>query len=317
MVNVMNSLSLNNQIDQNKYIESLIKYCYSNKIISYEEMNKILSKLLELLHYKCSHYNSLVSTIKIEKLKSINESNMFTLGLYLKEYNVYDGINILLNEDIFSLYDKSYSIMIDYFNRTRMFYYVVFLKNMIKTSNYFYNSTLNDGVKSFFKIYNSSYNSNEIMITVDYECALERPNLSGIEFINKYLEYINYENVFCRMFNYENIELMLKKKYINYEDIVINIFSDVFLIALLLKYSCENIYTLNIDLIDIDKMYSDADIKNKLYDSFINLKNEFNFDDKVNDYLEIYYSKIIKTIMYFLENKNIESLVGKNDVVIV
>lgn len=81
----MNNLSLNNKIDSNKYIESLIGYCYKNKIITYEEMNKILSKLLELLYYKCKHYNSnLVSTIKIDNLKSINNSNMFTLGLYLK-----------------------------------------------------------------------------------------------------------------------------------------------------------------------------------------------------------------------------------------
>ena len=319
---MMNSLTLNDKIDSNKYIESLIKYCYKNKIITYEEMNKIFSKLLELLYYKCEHYNSgLISTIKINNLKNINNSNMFTLGLYLKEFNIYDGINILLNDEIISLYDKSYSKLLNYINKTKMFYKVVFLKNMIRTNNYYYNSTLNEGLKSFFKLYNSSYCSDRLIISVDYECALERPNLSGIEFINKYLEYINYENIYCKKFNYKNIDLMLKKKYIKYEELVINIFSDVFLVSLLLRYLDKNIYSLDIDLIEIDKIYSDSiDIvkfKNKIYKSFLNIKEEFKLNYEVNNYLDKYYSKIIKTIIYFICNRELEKLVGKSDIVII
>lgn len=297
MVNVMNSLFLNNKIDSNKYVESLIKYCYINKIITYDEVNKILNKLLELLYYKCNHYNSgLVSTIKIDNLKNINDSNMFTLSLYLKEFNIYDAINILLNDDIISLYDKSYSKLLSYISKTKMFYKVLFLKKMIRTHNY-YNSTLNEGIKSFFKVYNSSYYSDRLIIGIDYECALERPNLSGIEFINKYLEYINYE------------------------ELVINIFSDVFLIPLLLRYLDKDIYSLNIDLIDLDKIYNDSiDIvkfKNKIYKCFLSIKEEFKFSKEVNNYLDKYYSKTIKTIIYFIYSKELEKLVGNNSVVII
>lgn len=322
MVNVMNSLFLNNKIDSNKYVESLIKYCYINKIITYDEVNKILNKLLELLYYKCNHYNSgLVSTIKIDNLKNINDSNMFTLSLYLKEFNIYDAINILLNDDIISLYDKSYSKLLSYISKTKMFYRVLFLKKMIRTHNYYYNSTLNEGIKSFFKVYNSSYYSDRLIIGIDYECALERPNLSGIEFINKYLEYLNYENVFCRRFNYRNIDMMLKKKYIKYEELVINIFSDVFLISLLLRYLDKDIYSLNIDLIDLNKIYNDSiDIvkfRNKIYKCFLSIKEEFKFSKEVNNYLDKYYSKAIKTIIYFIYSKELEKLVGKNSVVII
>lgn len=318
----MNNLSLNNKIDSNKYIESLIIYCYKNKIIIYEDMNKILSKLLELSYYKCKHYNSnLVSTIKIDNLKNINNSNMFTLGLYLKKYNIYDGINILLNDEIISLYNKSYSYLISYINKTKMFYKVVFLKNMIKTNNYYYNSTLGVGIKSFFKLYNSSYYSDRLIISVDYECALKRLNLNGIEFISKYLEYINYENIYCKKFNYKNIELMLKKKYVKYEDIVINIFSDVFLVSLLLKYLDKDIYSLNIDDINLDILYIDLEdvdtFKNKLYSSFISLKREFKFGDEINKYLDMYYSKVVKTILYFGLNNKLEFLVGRDDTIIV
>lgn len=317
----MNNLTLNNKIVSNKYVESLINYCYKNKIITDEEVNKILSKLLELLYYKCDHYNSgLVSTIKIDNLKNINDSNMFTLGLYLNEFNIYDAINILLNDEIISLYDKSYSKLLNYISKTKMFYRVVFLKNMIKTNNYYYNNTLNEGIKSFFKLYNSSYYSDRLIISVDYECALERPNLNGIEFINKYLEYINYENIYCKKFNFRNIDLMLKEKYIKYEELVINIFSDVFLISLLLRYLCEDIYSLDIRLIDCDKIYNDFKkniFERKLYNSFISIKNEFKLDSDTNNYLDMYYSKIYKTIIYFISNNNFNLLIYEGDTIIV
>ena len=78
-----------------------------------------------------------------------------------------------------------------------MFYNTIFKNNLIKTNNYFYNTTLKEGIKAFFKIYNFSYDACNINITADYE-PLNRPNLYGIEFISKYLEYINYENIFVR-----------------------------------------------------------------------------------------------------------------------
>lgn len=320
MVNVMNNLTLNNKIDSNKYVESLIKYCYKNIIITDEEVNKILSKLLELLYYKCNHYNSgLVSTIKIDKLKNINDSNMFTLGLYLNEFDIYDAINILLNDEIISLYDKSYSKLLSYISKTKMFYRVVFLKNMIKTNNYYYNNTLNEGIKSFFKLYNSSYYSDRLIIGVDYECALERPNLNGIEFINKYLEYINYENIYCKKFSFKNIDLLLRKKYINYENIIINIFSDVFLISLLLRYLNKDIYSLDICLVDTNKIYNDFKnniFESKLYSSFISIKEEFNLDSNTNNYLDMYYYKVYKTIIYFISNDILDKLIIGNDIIV-
>lgn len=322
MVNIMNNLSFNTIIDYNNYTISLINHCYKNKIISYEEMNKIYNKLLDLLYYKCMHYNSgLISTVKVNILKNINDSNMFTLNLYLKEFNIYDGISLLLNNEIISLYNKSYSKLIEYVNKTKMFYKIIFLKNIIKTNNYYYNSTLKEGIKSFFKLYNSSYYSDRLIISVDYECALGRLNFNGIEFINKYLEYINYENIYCKCFNYEKIDMMLKMKYINYENIVINIFSDVFLVSLLLRYLDKDIYSLNIDDIDLDILYNDIKdkefFKDKLYISFISIKRDLFLDDNVNKYLDKYYYKFYKTILYFTCSKELEKLLGKNSVVII
>ena len=78
---------------------------------------------------------------------------------------------------------------------------------------------------------------------------------------------------------------------------------------------------MNIDLIDLNKIYNDSinmlKFKNNIYKSFLSIKNEFSFIDEVNSYLDKYYFKIIRTIIYFIDNGNIECLIGKNNVVIV
>lgn len=41
------------------------------------------------------------------------------------------------------------------------------------------------------------------------------------------------------------------------------------------------------------------------------------FSDEVNKYLDMYYSKIVKTILYFGLNNKLEFLVGRDDTIIV
>ena len=86
-------------------------------------------------------------------------------------------------------------------------------------------------------------------------------------------------------------------------------------------YLDKDIYSLNIDLIDLNKIYNDSiDIvkfRNKIYKCFLSIKEEFKFSKEVNNYLDKYYSKAIKTIIYFIYSKELEKLVGKNSVVII
>lgn len=113
---------------------------------------------------------------------------------------------------------------------------------------------------------------------------------------------------------------MLKKKYINYKDIVINIFSDVFLVSILLLYCNEEVESLNSDLIDIDSIYNDYKnncFNDKLLKSFNSLKNKYNFNSDVREYLDIYFFKFCKTILHFVSNRKLEELLGKSEIVII
>ena len=190
-------------IDKNNYIESLLEYGLNNNLISQNEYDFIINKIIELLEFKVKKYTAgLTNSILIRELKSINISNLYVLGLYLKNRLIEESIIILLSEDIIELYTKSRKELEKRIEKIKLFYNVVVLNNLVNTDNYFYNATLKQGIKGFFKLYNPDYMAYNINITVDYELFLFRPNSKGIEFIEEYLKYINIENIFCQKFDY-------------------------------------------------------------------------------------------------------------------
>lgn len=190
-------------IDKNNYIESLLEYGLNNNLISQNEYDFIINKIIELLEFKVKKYTAgLTNSILIRELKSINISNLYVLGLYLKNRLIEESITILLNEDIIELYTKGRKELEKRIEKVKLFYNVVVLNNLVSTDNYFYNATLKQGIKGFFKLYNPDYMAYNINITVDYELFLFRPNSKGIEFIEEYLKYINIENIFCQKFDY-------------------------------------------------------------------------------------------------------------------
>ena len=231
---------------------------------------------------------------------------MYIIGLYLKSKSIEEAIDILKNRDIMELYGESYCYLESFISKTKLYYYIM-LNNLINSVNYFYNSTLRDGIKAFFKVYNYSYDALNNVITTDYDLCVGRINLCGIEYINKYIECVNYENIFCKKFNDLKIDSLLKKRYGNYKSLPINIFKEVFLGSLLLNYFNKVIYSLDIFSIDISILYSDYEkglfIK-LLKDSYINLLEKLSLSKC------LYYDKCFKIVndelLYFFENKSLE-----------
>ncbi|MGN1337316.1 MAG: DUF6179 domain-containing protein [Candidatus Coprovivens sp.] len=306
-----------NEVDYSNYVESLLNASLKYQIISKEEYEGILFKFISLLSILIKKYTGeLSSSVKIEVAKNINNSNLWVIGLYLKTRKLNESIDILKNKDIVETYNYGKMILDDYISKTKFFYSMI-KNNFIKNDNYFYNSTLKDGIQGFFKIYNESYDAKNICITADYEVFLERPKLYGIEFINKYLEYINYENTFCKKFNNEKIVDLLKKVYKKYEDLPINIFEIVFITSLLCEYQNLKILDLDVDKIDIQSIYDDFDtnrecFENNLKVSFMKLKDELFLKD--NYYLNNCFNKLLMNIIFACDSKTLENLLGRSKI---
>lgn len=303
---------LKDDIDNN-YIESLLNSLKKHELITVTDYENIIMKLIQLLSFQIKRYTGdMTSSVPISVAKNLNASNLWIIGFYLKDKSIDESIDNLINKDINYLFECSKKKLNLIINKTKMFYNTIFLNNIIEIDNYFYNATLKDGIKGFFKLYNYSYDAHTITISVDYETCIGRPNLYGIEFINKYLEFINYENIFCNKFN--NIDKMLQKIYNKYQDMPINIFENVLIMSVVLEYFNKNNFDLDV-LIDVEKLYAEFSENEDLYVQNLNysynkLITKMNISGKMKEYIDKCFEKILKKIVLATKCGNLELLLG-------
>ena len=144
--------------------------------------------------------------------------------------DIIPSIKEFTNKNLLPLYNISKEYLITLVNKTQLFYNTIFKNNILNVDNYFYNITIKEGITSFFKNYNTSYETDNHLINLDYNPYLKITNLYGIEYISKVLEYLNYENIFCSKFNYQDI-------LTNYKNTPINLFEIVFKLSLCVDIS--------------------------------------------------------------------------------
>lgn len=281
---------IKSKIDNNNYIKSLLDLSLKHNLISKEIYDNIYYNLYCLLKEVLKKYTGEVNlTISISESKLINESNLYMLGLYLKNKTINESLKELFNKNLLPLYNKSKEYLISLVNKTKFLYKTIFKSNMLNVNNYFYNITFNEGIKAFFNKYNTSYETDNHLINLDYNPYLKITNLYGIKYITKVLEYINYENIFCSKFKIDNL---LKK----YDNLPINIFEIVLKRVLCAEYLNKDFNSLALEKNDIPKLLNINE--NSLYKSFNNIKIKLNSPSKVNDYLDKCIDEIVKDLLH-------------------
>ena len=105
-------------------------------------------------------------------------------------------------------------------------------RELFSTPNVFYHATAVDGIDGFFKLYRPALFPQETHITADYPTFAQRPDLTGIEFIEAYLQQLDHENRFLRCFAPEAVYPLLCGVDVSYADLPINLYEPVALTAL-------------------------------------------------------------------------------------
>ncbi|MGB5824607.1 MAG: DUF6179 domain-containing protein, partial [Proteocatella sp.] len=79
------SIISRNKLSEEFYFNSLLEEAYNLNLLSEADIEKIQLECLELLAYKTDRYiGSDNSSVQVDIAKNIMESNMYTIGLYLK-----------------------------------------------------------------------------------------------------------------------------------------------------------------------------------------------------------------------------------------
>lgn len=292
-----------NELDEINYFESLIDNAVSKKYIDMKMISYLQLKIIELLKMKIKKYNLLSSSsIMVEKADMIMKSNMYTIGLRLKQYTPDKAIKLLEKSDICELYEEGRRILINKIKVSKLLYRRL-INNMLETSNEIYNATIIGGISGFFKLYDLEYNAAEINITADYPLYNNLiGKYIGIEFIEKYIESIYIENEFCRMFDMAKIESLLTTFSLNASILIINISSIVLTECLGCVLVDKNIENLSVSRDDINLIYElfSGKSKEEIYTLISDTFEKINFSTKA---VKCYFKNGLDSIKYEIYNR--------------
>lgn len=235
---------------------------------------------------------------------------VFSLGivekgmLYLKSLPADSAITELKMTEIPELYHKGRTL-IDFKVYVAKRIYTMAKFNKIETSNYTYNATLDDkGIGIFFKSYNPDYAAHEAPGSIDYQLCNPVINLTGIEFIEKYLENLFLENQFCNYFEPKNIHHLLCGYDAGYKDLLINIFEQVLtgsVGCVLTNRSVKKLYVSESEIQHLYKELSnneDQEIVSKIHKAIEKVFQELNtLSEPLQRYIKISLPKISSYIV--------------------
>ena len=174
---------------------------------------------------------------------------------------------------------------------------------------------MKEGIKSFFSNYNISYDAMNLVVTIDYNPLMGRPDSCGALFVSEYLRWINYENVFCQKFANQKICSLLRRVYLNYEEMLINICDIVLIYIVILEFLGKNIFQLNEEDIHVGKLYKGYNSdKETFYDmlivSYNNSINRLNLNKDVQSYFSRCEATVLNIIIKAFQHQTVEILLG-------
>lgn len=288
------------------YFSSLLEEASCHGLLDAEDIENIQMACLELLAYKTERYTGgESSSVRIEVAESIMKSNLYTIGIYLKSFPCPDdAVKIIKEKNISDIYNCGLNIIESKIKSTKDLYNMV-LENILETDNYTYQSTVVDGIKGFFKIYNADFEAHEIHITADYPICNTIENLVGIEFIEKYLESIYYENEFCRCFSPDNIHHLFCGYDEHYRDLIFNLFEQILTCAIGCTLAKKQASNLQLNALGIEQIYFLLSEKSKseteiiIIDAYQKLMNELAITSFA---LKKYIEKAIPNITFNMWN---------------
>lgn len=304
-----------NELSQEFYFQSLLEQGAAKGILSDQDIERIQLDCLNLLAYKTERFNmGDSSSIPIEKAQNIMNSNLFTIGVWLKTYEYADdALEAVMKESISEIYEKG-AKRIDLMVKSSKAVYGKLLERLIDTENICYRETIIGGISGFFKLYSPVFSAQEIHITADYPVYNFMPKQNGIEFIQAYVEALYFENQFCLNFTSETIHRLLIGYEKNYKDLIINIYGIVLEAAVVCVISGGDLNNLDIPPEKVDKVSkyfserSREGIFQSIYEAFSELCRIFQFSEGVKGYGEKSLSLIAGKIDAYIKEGMIGTL---------
>lgn len=234
----MNELTNIHAIDpaalrQGEYLVSLLTEARRCGLLPQAEVERFQMDSLSLLAIQSERYNGgASSSIRVEKAQELLAGVYYTVGVALKACPTPEAaLELLRQEPLAALFEAGQRRIQRKLHTARLLHRRL-KRELFATPNVFYHATAVEGIDGFFKLYRPALFPQETHITADYPTFMERPGLTGIEFIEVYLQQLDHENRFLRCFAPETVHPLLCGVDVNYAQLPVNLYEPVALTAL-------------------------------------------------------------------------------------
>lgn len=297
------------------YFQSLIEQARYCGLLSERELSTMQADLLLILAEQTDKWSrGESSSIPTEKAQDIMTSILFVIGMQLKSYQTPEqAIDMLKSEPLKALFENGLKLVQRKMAISRHLQKRI-LDHLLNTPNVYYRSTIADGINGFFKLYRPQFAAHEIHITADYPVFMGRPELEGIEFIEKYLRCIQAENAFCVCFAPQDIHHLLCGLTQDYRSVPLNIFEPVLLSALGLIIQGRSPKRLDLTENDISFLYrqfsdqSENEVQDCLKKALFYLNKKVDLPQISMQYASLCISKLAAIILNAVKMKTLNKV---------
>jgi len=303
------------ELSGENYFQSVLEQAYALKMLSDTDIERIQFDCLAILAKQCEQYNGGdSSSIRVEAAQNIMTSNFFTIGLWLKTYsNPDDAVTAVQSERITELYQNGRR-RIDLLIKSTKTVHSLIISDLVDISNVFYRSTIVDAIKGFFKLYSPDFGAHEIHITADYPVFNSLEKLAGIEFIQKYLEAIYYENKFLSNFPLDSIHHLLCGYDKKYQELLFNVYEPILTASIGCILTKSDVRKLNMTSSGIALLYrlfmgkTKPEIETIVLTALEELMHTFSLSNGLEEYIKRSLPLISATIENSVHSHNLEKV---------
>lgn len=197
------------KLNKNQYIISLFKEAIKIGLMSEHEIIRIQVDIMNLLKDLILRYTKGESTsVTVETSESLLNSILYAIDFYmLKMDNPEAAVMELKEKSIKQIYESGIELIRVCIIDTKKLYGKI-KRNKLKLELEPYNTTIEE-ISCFFEEYNIVFGAHNGMGSIDYPLVFDDMTVRGVSYIKNYLEHLEIETEFCRLFSEEEINKIL------------------------------------------------------------------------------------------------------------
>lgn len=252
------------------------------------------------------------SSVPAEQAERLLGGAAYTIGLALKQYLSPEEALDALRQTPLSALEKAGERTLQSKLRAAQLLHRRLCGQLFSTPNVFYRATAVDGLAGFFRLYRPDAFPQELLISADYPVYSSIDDGAGMEYLERYLRCLIYENQFLRLFSPQRVDGLLRGMDVRYAQLLMNLFGPVLAAALSCVMTGQPVPALRCDrdaLAALLRGKPAAEITPMLLDAARRLEAELGFTAGLRRYLHSCLPKLGRELVGALSLGRLDAIV--------